>query len=233
MLIIFVRTLFLYLLVVVVTRLMGKRQIGELQPYEFVITIMIADLVAVPMQDRGLSLFSGVIPVLTLLLVQVVFSYWSLKSLTFRRILCGKPSPIIEKGKINWAEMQSNLYHVNDLLEQLRSQGYFNLDEIEDALLETNGSLTVFPKAEKRPVTLADLKLPATPERRPLALILDGKIETANLARAGLNRQWLQKELKKQGVTDPRTVLIAMLDTRGCFYCQTKPQTKKEKQKQK
>ena len=109
MLIIFVRTLLLYLLVVIVTRLMGKRQIGELQPYEFVITIMIAVLVAVPMQDRGLSLFSGVIPVLTLLLVQVVFSYWSLKSLTFRRILCGKPSPIMEKGQINWAEMRSNL----------------------------------------------------------------------------------------------------------------------------
>ena len=94
MLITFVRTLFLYLLVVIVTRIMGKRQIGELQPYEFVITIMIADLVAVPMQDRGLSLLSGVIPVLTLLVVQVVFSFSSLKSPSFRRILCGKPSPI-------------------------------------------------------------------------------------------------------------------------------------------
>ncbi|NLC52840.1 MAG: DUF421 domain-containing protein [Firmicutes bacterium] len=229
MLIIFVRTLFLYLVVVIVTRLMGKRQIGELQPYEFVITIMIADLVAVPMQDRGLSLFSGVIPVLTLLLVQVVLSYWSLKSLTFRRILCGKPSPIMEKGKINWAEMRSNLYHVNDLLEQLRSQGYFNLSEIEYALLETNGSLTVLPRAEKRPVTLEDLKLKAVPEALPLSLILDGQIEEANLAQARLTRQWLQEELKKQGVTDPRTVLIAMLDTRGRWYCQTKPTARKEK----
>ncbi|NLW59601.1 MAG: DUF421 domain-containing protein [Firmicutes bacterium] len=231
MLIIFARTLFLYLLVVVVTRLMGKRQIGELQPYEFVITIMIADLVAVPMQDRGLSLFSGVIPVLTLLLVQVVFSFWSLKSQTFRRILCGKPSPIVEKGKINWREMRSNLYHIHDLLEQLRSQGYFNLSEVEYALLETNGSLTVLPKTEKRPVTLDDLKLKAIPESLPLALILDGRIDDANLRQAGLDRQWLRKELKKSGVTDPRTVLIAMLDTRGRFYCQTKPPAGKGKQK--
>lgn len=228
MLIIFVRTLLLYLLVVIVTRLMGKRQIGELQPYEFVITIMIADLVAVPMQDRGLSLFNGVIPVLTLLLVQVVFSFWTLKSQTFRRLLCGKPSPIMEKGKINWAEMRSNLYHVNDLLEQLRSQGYFNLSEVEFALLETNGSLTVLPKAEKRPVTLADLNLPAAPEAMPLALILDGQIAEDHLAQAGLTRQWLEEELRKEGVTDPRTVLIAMLDTRGRFYCQTKPATGKE-----
>ena len=223
MLIIFVRTLLLYLLVVIVTRLMGKRQIGELQPYEFVITIMIADLVAVPMQDRGLSLFSGVIPVLTLLLVQVVFSFLSLKSQTFRRILCGRPSTIMENGKINWQEMRSNLYHVNDLLEQLRSQGYFNLSDIEFALLETNGSLTVLPKAESRLVTPGDLNLETKPEKKPILLIIDGQIEKGNLAHAGLSREWLRKELQKQGVKDQSTVLIAMLDTRGRFYCQTKP----------
>ncbi|NLY92000.1 MAG: DUF421 domain-containing protein [Firmicutes bacterium] len=231
MLIIFVRTLFLYLLVVIVTRLMGKRQIGELQPYEFVITIMIADLVSVPMQDRGLSLFSGVIPVITLLLVQVVFSFWSLKSQTFRRILCGKPSPIIEKAKINWEELRSNLYHVNDLIEQLRSQGYFNLSEVEYALLETNGSLTVLPKAERRPVTMGDLQLKTRPQQMPTALILDGKIVKENLARAGLTIPWLQTELRKQGIKDPHTVLIAMLDTDGRFYCQTKPPSGKEKKR--
>ena len=136
MLVIFFRTLFLYLLVVIVTRLMGKRQIGQLQPYEFVITIMIADLVAVPMQDRGLALLNGVIPVLTLLLAQVAFSFFTLKSQRFRRTLCGKPSIIIENGIINWEEMHKNLYHLNDLLEQLRAQGYFNLTDVEFALLE-------------------------------------------------------------------------------------------------
>ena len=231
MLIIFVRTLFLYLLVVTVTRLMGKRQIGELQPYEFVITIMIADLVSIPMQDRGLSLFSGVIPVITLLLVQVVFSFWSLKSQTFRRILCGKPSPIIKNARINWQELRSNLYHVNDLIEQLRSQGYFNLSDVELALLETNGSLTVLPKAEKRPVTVEDLHLETKPQQMPTALILDGQIAKENLARAGLTNHWLQAELKKQGIDDPQTVLIAMLDTSGRFYCQTKPSSGKEKQR--
>ncbi|HHT49453.1 MAG TPA: DUF421 domain-containing protein [Firmicutes bacterium] len=230
MLIIFVRTLFLYLLVVIVTRLMGKRQIGELQPYEFVITIMIADLVAVPMQDRGLSLFSGVIPVFTLLLAQVVFSFWSLKSKTFRRILCGKPSPIIENARINWSEMRSNLYHVNDLLEQLRSQGYFNLSDVECALLETNGSLTVLPKAKIRPVTPEDLQLETEHTQMPITLILDGQIEKQNLARAGLTIKDLQRELKKRRIPDPHSVLIAMLDTRGQFFCQTKPTKRKEKE---
>lgn len=229
MLIIFVRTLFLYLIVVIVTRLMGKRQIGELQPYEFVITIMIADLVAVPMQDRGLSLFSGVIPVLTLLLVQVVLSFCSLKSQSFRQLLCGKPSPIIENSKINWAEMRNNLYHVNDLIEQLRAQGYFNLSEVEFALLETNGSLTVLPKAEKRPVTMGDLQLKTGPQQMPRVLMVDGQIVKENLARAGLTIPWLQRELKKQGIKDPRSVLVAMLDTEGRFYCQTKPPAGKGK----
>ncbi|HBR30107.1 MAG TPA: hypothetical protein DD789_11815 [Firmicutes bacterium] len=230
MLITFIRTLFLYLLVVIVTRIMGKRQIGELQPYEFVITIMIADLVAVPMQDRGLSLLSGVIPVLTLLLVQVVFSFWSLKSRTFRHILCGKPSPIMVKGQLNWPEMQKNLYHVHDLIEQLRSQGYFNLSDVESALLETNGSLSVLPKARRRPVTPEDFELTPKRERMPVFLIVNGQIEEENLAQAGLTGEWLCNQLTQEGITDPRTVLVAMIDTGGQFYCQTKPSATKESQ---
>ncbi|HBK69393.1 MAG TPA: hypothetical protein DEB05_04815 [Firmicutes bacterium] len=223
MLIIFFRTLFLYLLVVIVTRLMGKRQIGQLQPYEFVITIMIADLVAIPMQDRGLSLLNGVIPVLTLLLAQVTFSFLSIKSQKFRRTLCGKPSVIIENGIINWDEMQLNLYHLNDLLEQLRSQGFFNLSDVEFALLETNGTLTILPKSQKRPVTPEDLKLKTNYEGLPTSLILDGQIEAKSLARIGLSEEWLLDELKKRGIKDPRTVLIAMIDTQGRLFYQIKP----------
>jgi uncharacterized membrane protein YcaP (DUF421 family) len=228
MLITFVRTLFLYLLVVIVTRIMGKRQIGELQPYEFVITIMIADLVAVPMQDRGLSLLSGVIPVLTLLVVQVVFSFSSLKSPSFRRILCGKPSPIMVKGELNWLEMQKNLYHVHDLIEQLRSQGYFNLSDVEFALLETNGSLSVLPKARRRSVTPEDLELAPKREQMPVFLIINGQIDEKNLAQTGLSSEWLRNQLAQEGITDPRTVLVAMIDTSGHFYCQTEPLAQKE-----
>ena len=127
--------------------------------------------------------------------------------------------------------MRSNLYHVNDLIEQLRAQGYFNLSEVECALLETNGSLTVLPKAEKRPVTMGDLQLKTRPQQMPRALIIDGKIVQENLDRAGLTIPWLDGELKKQGINDHRTVLIAMIDTEGRFYCQAKPQTEKEKQR--
>ncbi len=232
MLVLFFRTLFLYLLVVTVTRLMGKRQIGQLQPYEFVITIMIADLVAVPMQDRGLALLNGVIPILTLLLAQVALSFFTLKSQRFRQILCGKPSLIIENGMINWEEMQKNLYHLNDLLEQLRAQGYFNLTDVEFAILETNGSLTIFPKSIKKPVTREDLQLKPPSERLPTPLILDGHLQEKNLVKTGRSEAWLRQELEKHGVPELKSVLIAMLDTEGRLYFQLKqgpPKVKKIK----
>mgnify|MGYP000878508668 FL=1 len=223
MLIIFFRTLILYLLVVIVMRLMGKRQIGQLQPYEFVVTIMIADLVAIPMQDRGLSLLNGVIPVLTLLLVQVTFSFISIKSKKFRTLLCGNPSTIIDNGIINWSEMRKNLYNLNDLLEQLRAEGFFNLTDVEFALLETNGSLTIVPKSQARPVTPEDLELNTKYEGLPTSLILDGQIEEKSLTKIGLSKDWLLTELGKQGIKDPKKVLIATIDTQGRFYYQKKP----------
>jgi len=223
MLILFIRTIILYLLVLVVMRLMGKRQIGQLQPFELVVTILIADLVAVPMQDRGLALLNGVVPVLTLLVAQTTISYLSLKSKKLRTIICGKPTIMMENGKIKWREFQNNLYNLDDLQEQLRTQGYFDLQDVEFALLETNGSLSVMPKAQKRPVTPSDMGIETEYEGLSFPLVMDGEIQKNNLKKTGLSKEWLHAELLKFGISDLSQVIVATLDTKGRLLYQTKP----------
>lgn len=224
MLILFVRTIALYLLVLVVIRLMGKRQIGQLQPFELVVTILIADLVAIPMQDRGLALINGVIPVLTLLITQTVISYLALKSKKLRSIICGQPTIMVENGKIKWENFRDNLYNLDDLQEQLRTKGFFDLQDVEFALLETNGSLSVLPKADRRPLTPADMKIDPGYEGLSLPLILDGEIQEENLGKAALSKEWLAGELAKFGITDLSRVIIASLDTKGRLLYQVKPE---------
>lgn len=222
MLIIFVRTLLLYLLVLVVMRVMGKRQIGELQPFELVITIIIADLVTVPMQDKGLSLLNGVIPVFTLLIAQITISFLSLKSQRFRRFICGKSNFLIKEGQIDYAELKKNLYSLEDLTEQLRGKGYFNLEDVEYAILETDGSLSVMPKSNKKPVTPEDLGLSLPRQGLSHDLILDGVIQTQKLRQLGLDEEWLRHELAKLGISDPKKVLLGTLDAKKRILYQLK-----------
>ena len=224
MLILFVRTITLYLLVLVVMRLMGKRQIGQLQPFELAVTILIADLVAIPMQDRGLALINGIIPVLTLLIAQTTISYLALKSKKLRSLICGKPTIMVENGKIDWENFRKNLYNLDDLQEQLRTKGFFDLQEVEFALLETNGSLSVLPKANRRPLTPADMKLDPGYEGLSLPLIMDGEIQESNLGKTGLSKEWLAGELAKFGITDLSQVIIASLDSKGRLLYQVNPE---------
>ena len=153
------RTIILFIVVVIGLRLMGKKQIGQLQPYELVIVIMLSALAAIPMQDTGISLFTGLFPIITLLLVEVALSYLSLKSERARGIICGTPSVLIENGKIVEQELKRLRYNINDLLEQLRAKNMSNIADIEFAILETSGQLSVIPKSQKRPVVPADLNI--------------------------------------------------------------------------
>lgn len=222
MLIIFVRTLILYTIVVLTMRLMGKRQIGQLEPYELVIAILIAELAAVPMEDKSIPLINGIIPILTLLFIQVAFSFISLKSVAIRRILDGHPSVIMSNGKINEKEMYNARYNLDELMEQLRVQGYPNIGDIEFAILETNGDLSVVPKSQKRAVTPEDLQLDTAYEGISTPLIMDGHIVQESLRTLALSNAWLQNELKKKGIKSPKEVFFAIIDTQGRFYCQPK-----------
>lgn len=222
MLILPIRAAILYLLVVLIVRIMGKHQIGQLQPYELVITILISELAAVPMQDTDIPLINGIIPILTLLFIQISLSYLSLKSETARRIICGGPSILIENGKINEKELTRLRYSLNDLLEQLRLKNFPNITDVEFAILETSGKLSVIPKSWKRPVSPDDLNIDTPYEGLPLTLIIDGVLKKENLAKADRDEQWLLTELGKSGLSHWKQVFIATLDTSGKLFIQTK-----------
>jgi uncharacterized membrane protein YcaP (DUF421 family) len=222
LIVILLRTIILYLIVVSVMRLMGKRQIGELQPYELATAIMISELAAVPMQDMGIPLINGIIPIFVLLIGQFMISFTAMKSNSMRNIICGKPTILVENGRIIEENLRKEFYNLSDLLEQLRINNTPNIADVEFAILETSGQLSVIPKSQKRPVTPDDLKISTSYEGLPLDLVLDGELNRANLAKAGLDQNWLYSELGKQGIDSVKNVLFASLDSNGNLYCQQK-----------
>lgn len=222
MIIVVIRTIILYALVIVALRLMGKREIGQLQPFELVVILMISDLAVIPSENVGIPLLSGVIPILVLLLASVSLAYITLKSEKARSIVCGTPSILIERGKIIEEELRKNCYNLTDLLEELRIKNILNISDVEFAVLETNGQLSVFPKSQKRPATPEDLNIKTNYEGLPLTVIMDGKLNHKNLQQAGRDLNWLHKELKKQSIDKIERVLLACIDSSGTLYVQTK-----------
>jgi uncharacterized membrane protein YcaP (DUF421 family) len=221
-LIVFVRTLILFTFVVVSMRIMGKRQIGELQPFELAVAILISEIAAIPMQDTGIPLITGIIPIITLLIAQLTLSFISLKSVRARGVICGKPRILIENGKIIEDNLRNELFTLNDLLEQLRIKGMPNITDVEFAILETDGQLSVIPKSQKRPVSPEDLNIQTKYEGLPLDLIIDGSLIRKNLKTAQLDEAWLRSELQKFGVDSFKDVLFAILNTDGTLFYQCK-----------
>lgn len=222
MLIVIMRSVILYAVVLVVMRIMGKRQIGQLQPFELVITIIISELAAVPMQDTGIPLLYGILPIVILMIAQILLSFLSLKSEKARGIICGKPNILIENGKIKERELSKLYFNINDLLEQLRVLGYPDVQDVEFAILETEGQLSVIPKATKRPVTPKDMNLQVQQEKLPITLIIDGEVIKENLRIAKMNRDNLTELLNKNNVSSYKSVLFAGLDSSGKFFYQEK-----------
>ncbi|ENK0557904.1 DUF421 domain-containing protein [Clostridium botulinum] len=222
MFIVLIRTIILYLLVILSMRLMGKKQIGELEPFELAITIMISELASLPMQDSRIPLLHGIVPILTLLILQNLFSLIQLKSEKIRSLINGEPSILIEKGKIDFQELKNQRFNINDLMEELRLQGYYDLENIEYAILETSGQLSIIPKTEESPVTKKDLSLQFTQEKLPVTLILDGKINKKNLKLIKKDEKWLENKLKKDNISSYDELLIAILNSKGNLYYQKK-----------
>lgn len=214
----FVRTLILYALIMTGLRLMGKRQIGELEPGELVLTMMISDLATVPMQDFGIPLLAGVIPILTLLALSMLLSQLSLRSLRFRALVCGRPSVLIREGVLQQQVMRKNRYTLDELLEELRGQGFTGPDEVKWAVLENSGHLSVFPWSQ--PPTAAQLGLEAQDAAGlPVVLINDGRVLRQNLTACGRDGAWLQEALRREGAASPQEVFLLTLDQEGRVYC--------------
>lgn len=222
MLIILVRTLILYFSVIVIMRIMGKQQIGQLQPFELVIALMISELAAIPMENPGIPLINGLTPILTLMVAQIMLSYLSLKSERARAFICGTPSVLIENGRIIEKELKESRYNLSDLLEELRVKNVPNISDVEFAILETNGNLSVIPKSQKRPVTPEDMNLSTRYEGLPNILISDGHVMHRTLKSLNLEMNWLTEQLKSQGLNSPKEVFLASLDTQGKLYIQKK-----------
>ena len=221
MLITFIRAMILYIVVLIVMRLMGKREIGQLQPFELAIAIMIADLAAVPMSELGIPLTNGIIPILALLVIYMIISVLNMKSIKFRKVISGQPSLLIYRGRIDEKVLKKERITVNELQERLRVDNIFNLSDVEYAILETNGEVTVIQKPEKRNVIVEDLNISPEYEGIPYDLVVDGKIMEENLKSIGRDRIWLEKQLKKFDAK-PSNTLIATIDGKGDFFCQKK-----------
>ena len=219
MFVVLIRTIILYLLIIVGIRLLGKRQIGELEPSELVLALIIADLASVPMQDNGIPLLSGVIPIVTLLAVASILSVLTVRSIRFRTLLCGRPSIVVENGVVKGRELRRNRFTIDELLEELRGQGYADFQAVKFAVLETNGRLSVLPYAAEKPVTAAQMGL--TPEETglPVILISDGRLLSRNLKGRGYEEIWLQKQLASHGVERPEQVFLLTVDEGGNTYC--------------
>ena len=212
------RTVILYILIIAGIRLMGKRQVGELEPSELVLSLIIADLASVPMQDFGIPLLAGVVPILALLSMTMIFSVLTMRSVRFRALLCGRPSIIIRDGRVDQREMARNRLTVDELLEELRGQGYTDPSGVKYAILETNGQLSVLPFSSQKPPTAQQLGLETQPWELPLVVVSDGRLLEHNLVRLGRDRAWLDKRLEEGGCSAPEQVFLLLADRSGMVY---------------
>ncbi len=226
MLINFVRSILIYLIVLIVMRLMGKREIGQLQPFELVISIMIADLASIPMTNTGVPIFNGIIPILGLLAMHLLITVLNMKSVNIRKITCGKPKILVYRGKIDEEALKKERFTVSELQERLRGKEIFNLGDVEFAILETNGEISVIQKPNKRNTIPEDFNIMPEYEGMPYDLIVDGKIMYENLKKIGKNEKWLENQIKKFN-TKSQDVLIATIDGKGNFFCQEKQKSRK------
>lgn len=209
------RIVILYLLVMVALRVMGKREIGQLSVFDFVVSVMLAELSTLPMEDTKISLWRSVVAVGMLVALQVVVAFIQLKSHRFRHWVDGEPSVLIEHGAIRDAEMKKTRYTMHDLLMQLRDKGVANVADVEFAILETSGHLSVFPKPEKRPLTAEDVGREVGHKSVPLPLVVDGVPVRKTLKVLGRSEQWLEQELHRRGYGTVKNVFYAAIDESG------------------
>ena len=213
-----IRTIILYLFIIAGIRLMGKRQVGELEPSELVMSLIIADLAAVPMQDYGIPLLTGLLPIFVLLSLTMILSMLTMQNVRFRALLCGRPSIIIRAGQVDRKEMQRNRLTVDELLEELRAKGYTDPSQVNYAVLETNGQLSVLPFTAQKPPTAQQLGIPTQEQELPLVLISDGHLLEKNLSRLGHDHAWLNRQMTKQDCLDPSEIFLLLANSSGIVY---------------
>ena len=217
----FVRVIVLYLVVLIVMRTMGKREIGQLQPFELIVAIMIAEVASIPMTDTGIPITNGIIPILALLVMHLIISMINFKSLKSRQIICGKPRILIYRGKIDNKALKKERFTINELQERLREKNVVNIGDVEYAILETSGQVTVIEKPDKRKTTPKDFNIMPEYEGLSYDLIIDGRILYENLRLIEKDYLWLESEVGKFNIR-PEDALLVTFDGSGQIFCQGK-----------
>lgn len=223
----FFRTVILYIVLMAGLRLTGKRQIGELEPNELVLTMLLSDLAAVPMQDFGIPLVNGVMPIVTILCLSMLMSYFSLRSVRFRTLVCGEPTVIIRSGVIQQDAMRHNRLTLDELMEELRCQGVTDLQTVKYAILETSGQISVLLRSDCQPLTAQQAGTQVNDDVfLPTVIINDGRILRHSLRSVGRDERWLEKQLKKAGASSPAQVFLLTVDEQGQCLCIKKEEAK-------
>lgn len=219
MAIVLIRTLIIYLTLLVTMRLLGKRQMGELELSELVVASLMADLAAHPLQDIGIPMINGIVPVLVLFCCEVFVAGLSMKSIALRALLFGKPSLLIDHGKIIQREMQKNRFTPDELMQELRKQGIYDISRVQYAVLETSGTLNVMPFPEEKPATARMLGIKPEAECYPSIVVSQGRVLENNLKWLGLDKSWLDKELKG---AELKSIYLMIADSTGRTYIAAK-----------
>ena len=206
----FLRTAFLYLVLILAVRLMGKRQIGQMEASEFVVTMLVANLASIPMQDGAIPLYSGLVPILTVMGLELVLAGLLLRSVFMRKLFCGKPVILIDNGKILETSLRKTRITLDELMGHLRQKDVLDIQTVQFAILETDGTLSVFPYPEHRPACAKDAGVKAAQQYLPITLIQDGQLCRENLVLAGKNGDWLEKTLKKHSASRESTLLLTV-----------------------
>ncbi len=218
---IFIKTIIISLFVLLAVRLMGKREIGQLQPVELVVIIIIADVASTPMEEVGTPILQGIIPIFALVVGQLILSYLNIKSVFFHKLISGKASVLISKGKINEENLKKQRYTIDGLIEQMRVTGYADIKDVEYAILETSGQISVIPKQDKNNVTVGDMNIKTEYVGYPRIIIMDGVLYKNNLKSLGYDDVWLKKKLEANNSNVEDTFLLTS-DESGKTYFQKK-----------
>lgn len=218
MAIILIRTLIVYFTLLISMRLLGKRQMGELELSEFVVAALVADMAAHPLQDIGIPMINGLVPVLTMFCCEVLIAGISMRSIRLRSLLFGKPSMLVHEGRIDQRQMYLNRFTPEELLQELRRQGIYDLSSVRYALLETDGTLNVMLSAEAKPATAKQLGISTRQESYPSIVINKGRILHENLSRLGLDTDWLRQQLNEAGAKGPEDIYLMVADREGLCY---------------
>lgn len=221
---IFLRALIIYLALIGAMRFLGKRQLGQLEPSEVVVTMLVADLAAMPMQDEEKTMLSALLPIAAVLGMEYLLSILSMHSIKIRKLLCGKPVILIENGKFLQKNMRKTRVTLDELISQLREKDVLDIGTVQYAILETGGNISVFLYAEERPLTAKDAKKTVKAEYLPITIISDGRILSENLQKAGKDRKWLDKTLRQYKVSPKETFLLTVdQENHVCFHKKKSP----------